>query len=308
MERFNPLNDYLFLKIMGEPGDEVQCRGFLNAVLADSQEKPLRLVKILENRSLSAESLGDKASILDVRALAETDTEPTIKVNVEVQLKDLHNMTERTLYYWAKEYTAGIKEGEDYRELPRVLTINIVRFDHVKVDRVHTVFRLREDTDREYLLTEALAIHFVNMVKFRGKREKDSRNNLERWLMFFDERTGREVLEEIMGIDPAIAQAQRRLEEVTRDEEFRHNYLVRQLALSDWTTGINTAFERGVKEGREKGIKEGREKGIKEGRGKGIEEGILSVARNALAKGLSVDTVQQITGLDTETICALPKE
>ncbi|MDR2394381.1 MAG: Rpn family recombination-promoting nuclease/putative transposase [Treponema sp.] len=66
MERFNPRNDYLFLKIMGEPGDEEQGLAFLNAVLSDAREHPLRLVKILENRSLSAESLGDKASVLDV--------------------------------------------------------------------------------------------------------------------------------------------------------------------------------------------------------------------------------------------------
>ena len=36
MERFNPLNDYLFLKVMGEKDAEEQCLAFLNAVLADS--------------------------------------------------------------------------------------------------------------------------------------------------------------------------------------------------------------------------------------------------------------------------------
>jgi hypothetical protein len=33
MERYNLLNDYLFLKVMGEKGDEVQLLAFLNAVL-----------------------------------------------------------------------------------------------------------------------------------------------------------------------------------------------------------------------------------------------------------------------------------
>jgi len=31
--RLNPLNDFLFYKIMGEKGDEVQLLGFINAVL-----------------------------------------------------------------------------------------------------------------------------------------------------------------------------------------------------------------------------------------------------------------------------------
>lgn len=32
-ERINPLNDFMFLKVMGEKGDEEQLLGFLNAVL-----------------------------------------------------------------------------------------------------------------------------------------------------------------------------------------------------------------------------------------------------------------------------------
>jgi hypothetical protein len=86
MERLNPLNDYLFLKVMGEKGDEEQCIAFINAILADSSENPLRLVKILENRSISSENLGDKSVVLDFRALAETDIKKNIKVNIEVQV------------------------------------------------------------------------------------------------------------------------------------------------------------------------------------------------------------------------------
>ena len=123
MERFNPLNDYLFLKVMGEKDAEEQCLAFLNAVLADSGDHPLRLIKILENRSISAENLGDKSVVFDFRAIGETDTQKNIKVEVEVQLKDFHNITERTLYYWAREYIGGIKEGDDYSALPRVITI-----------------------------------------------------------------------------------------------------------------------------------------------------------------------------------------
>ena len=59
MERFNPLNDYLFLKLMGEKGDEEQCLAFLNAVLGSKSLKPVTLVKILENKTFVAEVIGD---------------------------------------------------------------------------------------------------------------------------------------------------------------------------------------------------------------------------------------------------------
>jgi predicted transposase/invertase (TIGR01784 family) len=277
VERLNPLNDYLFLKVMGEEGDEEQCIAFLNAILADSSENPLRLVKILENRSISSENLGDKSVVLDFRALAETDVQKNIKVNIEVQLKDLRNMTERTLYYWAREYVSGIKEGEDYSKLPRVITINIVDFDHVKLDNFHTAFRLREDTRRDYALTDVLEIHFLNMVKFRKLENKDMNNALYRWLTYFDVNTPEHKLTEVIKMDAAIQKAQTRLEQVTRDNEFMHNYTLRQMAMSDWTTGVNSAVEKSKKE----------------------------IAKNLLHEGLSVGIIQKTTGLDMETIIAL---
>ena len=82
MERLNPLNDYLFLKLMGEEGNEIQCLSFLNAVLGSKGKMPVKLVKILENKTFTPEVLGNKTCILDVRAVLQYKT----KVNIEVQL------------------------------------------------------------------------------------------------------------------------------------------------------------------------------------------------------------------------------
>jgi predicted transposase YdaD len=38
---------------------------------------------------------------------------------------------------------------------------------------------------------------------------------------------------------------------------------------------------------------------------KGLEEGLIKTARNALLKGLSVETISEITGLSIETIRAV---
>ena len=121
MERLNPLNDFLFLKLMGEEGNEVQCLSFLNAVLGSKNKNPIKLIKILENKTFIAEIIGEKTSILDVRV--QTDTGQ--RINIEVQLKDLHNIEKRTLFYWGQEYTKGISKGDDYIYLPNVITINI---------------------------------------------------------------------------------------------------------------------------------------------------------------------------------------
>ncbi|MDR3334087.1 MAG: Rpn family recombination-promoting nuclease/putative transposase [Treponema sp.] len=277
MERFNPLNDYLFLKIMGEKGDEVQLLAFLNAVLADSRQKPIKLVKILENRVITPEILGNKTSILDIHAL----TDENDKAEIEVQLKDLHNMEKRTLLYWAREYTQAISAGVDYSELPRVITINIVNFDNIKLNRFHTIFHIREDIEKDYVLTDVLEIHFLNMVKFRKTENKDIKNNvLCRCLTYFDEKTPENELMEVIKMDAAIQKANERLNFVTQDKDFLRNYHMRQMEMSDWTTGINTA----------------------------IEKNKLEMAKNALTNGFSADVIHGITGLSIDDIMSLQND
>jgi predicted transposase/invertase (TIGR01784 family) len=123
--RLNPLNDYLFLKVMGEKGDEEQLLGFLNAVLGRTGENRIVQVEILENRTFTAEFIGDKTSILDVRARVENNT----RIDIEVQLRNQRNMDRRGLFYWSREYTKSLEKGQDYLALPRVVTINIVNFE-----------------------------------------------------------------------------------------------------------------------------------------------------------------------------------
>ncbi|MDR2691182.1 MAG: hypothetical protein LBB73_02635 [Dysgonamonadaceae bacterium] len=45
-ERLNPLNDYLFMKYMGEKGDEEQLLAFLNAVLQKTGRNGIISVEI----------------------------------------------------------------------------------------------------------------------------------------------------------------------------------------------------------------------------------------------------------------------
>jgi predicted transposase/invertase (TIGR01784 family) len=61
------------------------------------------------------------------------------------------------------------------------------------------------------------------------------------------------------------------------------------MGMSDWTTSINTATERGIEKGIEKGAMQ-----------KQIE-----IAKNLLGEGLSVQLIQKTTGLDIDTIQSL---
>jgi predicted transposase/invertase (TIGR01784 family) len=99
------------------------------------------------------------------------------------------------------------------------------------------------------MLTDALEIHFISMVKFRQLSNGDIINNhLYRWLTFFDKHTNEETIKTIVEMDEAIAKAQEKITFVLRDKETLRAYQMREMALSDYTSGINHARREGRQE------------------------------------------------------------
>jgi len=282
LPRFNPLNDFLFFKVMGEKGDEPQLIGFLNAVLGRSGKEPIESVEILENTTFEKDRIDGKSCILDVLAILQDGT----KVNIEVQLSNERNMERRSLFYWSMVYSKSLKKGEDYRELPNVIAINIVDFDYLPGENFHACFHLREDADPSIILSPVLEIHFVNMVKWRRLREKDLAVPLHRWLTWFDEKSPPELIEEVLSMDTAIKKAYE-LCGFANQQELEAWDLERRREKASFDMGSRLSGAR------------------REGREEGRTEEKLEIARNALAKGLTPEFVQDITGLDIETIQGL---
>jgi len=284
-QRFNPLNDYLFFKVMGEKGDEKQLLGFLNAVLGRSGKKPIESVEIMENTSFEKDIIDGKSCILDVLAVLHNGT----KVNIEVQLTNQYNMERRSLFYWSKVYFDSLNEGHDYRELPNVAAINIVDFDFPPEGNVHTCFHLREATDPSLILSPVLEIHFVNMVKWRKRREKDLADPLNRWLAWFDEESPPELIAEVANMDGAIMAASERQDFITQDEQARRTYWSRRKAEHDLISNLNGARMEGEEIGEQRGE----------------EKKAIEIARKLKTKGLPLAEVVDVTGLDIETINGL---
>jgi len=137
--RLNPLDNFLFYKVFGEKGSEAQLIGLLNAVLGRSGKKPIKSVDIQESKYILKDIIDGKSCILDVLAVFEDGT----KVNIEVQIRDEHNMDRRSLFYWSRVYSKSLNEGLDYKELSNVIAINIVDFNFPKQGSFHTCFHLK---------------------------------------------------------------------------------------------------------------------------------------------------------------------
>ena len=121
------------------------------------------------------------------------------------------------------------------------------------------------------------------MVQYRKERKKILLDNpLNRWLVWLDAGSPPELIEEVAKMDSAIDAAIKRLDFITKDKEFLRYYHMRQMAMSDQTTIINTAIE--------------------EGRAEGRAEASLEIARKMKEMGDSVEKIQTITGLSLESI------
>jgi predicted transposase/invertase (TIGR01784 family) len=128
------------------------------------------------------------------------------------------------------------------------------------------------------MLPDALEIHFLDMVKFHKTADRDARGNpLHRWLTYLDPASPGKLVEEIINMDTAIRKAEEKLTLVSSDKEALHAYQMREMALSDWTSGVNFARQEGHKEGK--------------------IEGKIETAKNLKAMGIAVEQITHATGL-----------
>ena len=275
-KRLKAKNDFIFQRIFGRQENKDILLSLLNAILNLKGDDRLDDIEIVENTKLEKDRIEDKQGILDVRA----KTVSGVQINIEIQLINQYNMDKRTLFYWSKLFAEQLNAGQGFSELKKTITINILDFDYIELEKYHSVFHLREDDDKDYMLTDVLEIHFVELAKFRKLKQKpDIKNPLERWILFL-ENSPEEVLEVIKSHDPAIEKAEKVLEWLNSDEETRRLYELREKAIHDEITRINGAKEEGKKE----------------------------VAKKMLLNNMDVDLITSLTGLTIADITKIKKD
>jgi len=255
MRKVNPMNDLVFKKVMGEQGNEIQLKAFLEAVL----NRELKSVEIRGAMELTPEIIGNKLSRLDVFAKIDDDT----GVNIEVQLRDYKNMSKRTMFYWGRSFGNSLRAGKDsdYIDLADIITINLLGFDYINdepEEEFHNIYHVRNDRSGN-ILDNCFEVHFLEMPKFLKLKNKDIVNNkMHRWLAFFDNNISDETLKELIEMDTAINQAQKKIEYISYNEDDYRQIILREQALLDYNSDINAAERGGI----QKAINAMKESGI----------------------------------------------
>jgi len=232
----SPKIDYCFKLIFGDENNKPLLIDLLCAILRVPKEEFIGIE--LMNTELPRLYEDDKKGILDVRVKTKLGKQ----INIEIQLLNSKYMAERTLYYCARMYTGQIKKGENYKQLKKCITINILDYTCIRLDRVHTKYHLLED-DTNYKLTDSIEIHMIELPKLLRLQEiKDSEDPAMDWLQFINA-DSKEVMEMLARKNENIKTAFEIIEAASRDEKKRLAYEARQMAIMDEESRIDEARE-----------------------------------------------------------------
>ena len=122
----------------------------------------------ITNPNISPEELGKKFCKLDIVMTVNGQI-----VDLEIQVADEGNYPDRSIYYWAREFSIGINEGDDYSSLPRTIVISILGFNlFSNPQKFHSEFQCLEVTTYEPL-TDKMVMHFYELNKLPPLNKAD---------------------------------------------------------------------------------------------------------------------------------------
>jgi predicted transposase/invertase (TIGR01784 family) len=191
----------------------------------------------ITNPEITPEELDKKFCRLDINMMVNGQ-----KVDLEVQVSDEGNYPERSLFYWAREFSTGIEEGDDYALLPRTIVISILGFNQFPdPKKLHSEFRALEVTSHEPL-TDKMVLHFYELKKLPPLDSTDSGRDL--WLKLFNAETEEELAKiEEMGV-PVMNEAIEAYRHVAASPEFREIERMRSKARHDEAQALRNAERR----------------------------------------------------------------
>jgi len=278
---FNLTNDVVFKIVFSSPGNERLLTLLLNALLQLKGDNQIESLEILNPFNLP-EFRNDKHSIIDVRAKDRAGR----RYCIEVQMRAHKELMKRVVYYSAVSYARQLAKSGSYADLNKTICLWIMGETIVTEPEIYNKFLISHvDTHRP--LTDLIEYHFVELSKFNGKKPAGLRTRFEKWLhilKFGDLYQSVEDLPEALKKEPGISEVINNMSIANTDEHLREILISREMFLLD----MNTEKQAARKEGR--------------------LEAIIETALKMLAKGISPQTVSDITGLTTEQIEKLAAE
>ena len=276
--------------MLGSEENKPLLQDFLECILDLTPQQVLDLEFM--DKEFTKEEFSDKTGILDVKLKL---TDGTV-IDIEIQASWNASFVKRTLFYWAKMYTADFKAGESYGSLHKCITINIIADGFKLNDAIHSEYLLQEKTAHT-MLTDVLEVHFLDLQAAKKAKEEGKaagkQGQLINWLRFIGA-ANKEERKMIATMSPVLQMLNEKIDVLTLSPTERKLYESRMKLKSDITTISETQFSAGVERGKSLGLAEGEVRGSR--------QKALETARILKQFGDSVQKIVQVTGLTVQEV------
>ena len=288
-------SDYVFKRIFAREENNSMLKDFLEAILN------IHISKVeVKNPELTPNMADEKLGILDLKL--DIDNERV--VDVEMQVSNEHNIKERSSTYLSKLAAEQLKAKQNYKELKKIITINILKYNYLERNSYHSIARMKyEDTNpiefvnmgykkEEEEATSTFEMHFIELSKFKQKNP-DCNTKLEQWLWLIDGNKEEKVKMSAQE-NEEINKTVKELNKLSQNPEEVAKYEEREWSIMRYNVEMDTNRELGKEQGR----KEGRKIGIEEGkRDKEIE-----IVKKLNSLNTPIEKIAEIVELSTEEV------
>ena len=249
------LDDYIFKRTFTKEGTKELLKDFLEAIL---NEEIMDLTVI--NSEIPKDLLDEKASVLDIRAKFNNEK----IVDIEMQVRDTHNIKERSTIYMSKNISTQVKKSQDYDKLTKSIVIFIMNFNLYKRNSYHQVAHMKFEKTKEneyvnmgYIQEEEIAnnnleMHFIELPKF-VKKNPGVESKLEQWLWLICGKEEKVKMAEARNEE--VKKAADLVEELLSDPEVQELYDARLMARFNYATSMEWERKHGEEEGKKENSK-----------------------------------------------------
>ena len=199
---------------------------------------------VVTNPDIPPEVVDEKLCRLDISMVVDGS-----RIGLEVQVSNEGDFPERSLYYWAREYSSALKAGGEYIDLPRTIIISILNFKQFNCTEYFSQHMVLEVT-RYTVLTDRLCLQFYELPKLPDVDDTD--DELMFWLTLFNAKTEDDLSKiEAIGGD-VMKEAIGAYRTVTATDEFRQLERMRADALNIKASALGHARREAIRETDEK--------------------------------------------------------
>ena len=284
------LNDLFVRYLLGKNGNENMLEDMVNAALSDFNFEEVKDLEIIDPYNLS-ENIDLKESIIDIpkgTPSAKAKTKDNQTVIIEIKLCGNMDFVKRIFYYISKNIVNELKEGEDYKKLPRIISINLLNFnlDFGDEGKPHRCFKLI-DTNNHNIDLDFIQMHIIEAKRFIEIIEKSTLNELKKnklltWMKFFTSKNLELIEKELMEANPIMTKVIEEYKRFTSDDKLMRAYDARDAFLLGQKMMLSRERE--------------------EGKAEGIKENSYTIAKTMKKDGADINLISKYTGLTIKEI------